>query len=549
MWKLVIEDDEGNRTLVPLTRDLYTIGRREGSSIRLTERNISRDHARLSKKNGVASSKPAFVLEDLTSYNGIFVNGLRITNAHDLNKGDLVQIGDYRLVLQDEAQANASAPDASAGLPAEVGDEAKITIPGAPFARVAASSLLDRPNRLVMIVGPSPGTEYPLDREVLTLGRAEDATISVNHNSVSRMHCEVRALGEGRFEIVDTGSSNGVRVNGTELRRGIVEPGDLIELGDVRFKFVGAGRVFRPSDSQQFELLTDNTATDLIRPPRSSNVLPFALFGVIVVVGGLGAWAYARARTGHVTTAAAAHLVSPEQAAIDTARRACLAGDCDIAHAELEAAVLPSSPLRASVDFKDLEARWADQLLVRADGESDLTKKRGLYQRVSQNVSTDAARRKIAADKLQQLDTSAASLATSPTQLPVAYDIPPPAEAAPAPSRPERTERAERAERYEPPHRAAQAIEPTVVAAAPAPAPPAAPSRAAGVDDRERQLALQGTQDAKVLLKQQLESRVFGGKASDTEIRLLISTCKDLGDRGCVQQARAVWVQKQSSSP
>jgi hypothetical protein len=47
-----------------------------------------------------------------------------------------------------------------------------------------------------------------------------------------------------------------------------------------------------------------------------------------------------------------------------------------------------------------------------------------------------------------------------------------------------------------------------------------------------------------VLLKQQLEPRVFGGRASDTEIRLLISTCKDLGDRLCVQQARAVMAQR-----
>jgi hypothetical protein len=64
------------------------------------------------------------------------------------------------------------------------------------------------------------------------------------------------------------------------------------------------------------------------------------------------------------------------------------------------------------------------------------------------------------------------------------------------------------------------------------------------MDDRERQLALQGTQDAKILLKQQLEQRVYGGKASDTEIRLLISTCKDLGDRSCVQQARAIQAQR-----
>ena len=64
------------------------------------------------------------------------------------------------------------------------------------------------------------------------------------------------------------------------------------------------------------------------------------------------------------------------------------------------------------------------------------------------------------------------------------------------------------------------------------------------MDDRERQLALQGTPDAKILLKQQLEQRVYSGKATDTEIRLLISTCKDLGDKPCVQEARAIQAQR-----
>src|SRR5271170_5689987 len=101
MWKLVIEDDEGKRTIVPLTRSEYTIGRREGSSIRLTERNVSRGHARLWRKapspDDGPSSAPSFVLEDMTSYNGVFVNGLRVTHAQPLEHGDLVQIGDYRV--------------------------------------------------------------------------------------------------------------------------------------------------------------------------------------------------------------------------------------------------------------------------------------------------------------------------------------------------------------------------------------------------------------------------------------------------------------------
>ena len=72
MQKLIIEDDEGRTTVVPLVRDELTIGRKEGNTIRLTERNVSRRHARLFKKNG------EILVEDFASYTGVRVNGVRI---------------------------------------------------------------------------------------------------------------------------------------------------------------------------------------------------------------------------------------------------------------------------------------------------------------------------------------------------------------------------------------------------------------------------------------------------------------------------------------
>jgi pSer/pThr/pTyr-binding forkhead associated (FHA) protein len=562
MWKLVIEDDEGNRTVVPLTRDQYSIGRRDGNTIRLTERNVSREHARIFKKNGAATAgSPAeasagaasgngngsgtatdkngkgagdakrddagvFVLEDLTSYNGVFVNGLRISHAQDLVLGDLVQIGDYRIVLQDESRAQAAVPGE--------GDPSKVTLPGGPYAR--ASGLLDRPNRLVMLAGPTPGTEYPLDRDLLTIGRAEDASISVNHNSVSRTHCEVHSLGQGRYEIVDKGSSNGVRLNGSDLRRGIIEPGDVIELGDVKFKFVGAGQIFRPTESQTLAVVEDSGDPSVTRSRRNAAVVPAAVFLAVVAIGGVATWLRARSRADAATatqdTIGASAVPSKDQLMLDEVKRACMAGDCDPAHAKMETTLAETSPLRTSQDFRDVENKWADQELARAENETDAARKRGLYQRVSQHVGVDGARRKLAADKLQQMDTSSGA-AAEPTQLPVAAVAAPPPEP-PTPSRSARV-----AQTQEPSERTTP-----VAAYAPVASPPPAPAIRPGVDDKERQLALQGTQDSKVLLKQQLEPRVFGGRASDTEIRLLISTCKDLGDRLCVQQARAVMAQR-----
>jgi hypothetical protein len=43
-------------------------------------------------------------------------------------------------------------------------------------------------------------------------------------------------------------------VNGVELKRGILEAGDALELGDVRLRFVGAGKVFRSGADQSQQL-------------------------------------------------------------------------------------------------------------------------------------------------------------------------------------------------------------------------------------------------------------------------------------------------------
>jgi pSer/pThr/pTyr-binding forkhead associated (FHA) protein len=393
-----------------------------------------------------------------------------------------------------------------------------------------------------MIAGPAPGAEFPLDRERMTIGRAEDANISVNHNSVSRIHCEVHALGDGRFEIVDKGSSNGVRVNGADWRRGIVEPGDVIELGDVQFKFVGAGQIYRATESQKIAAVSQRQATELVRGRRASNAIPIAIFATVVIAGTLGAWAYTRREFEPHAISGPASGPSPERVALDEAKALCAAGDCETARNKIEGAIADASPLRSSQDFKDIETKWADQVLARAEGEKDTAAKEAMYQRVSQAMGVDPTRRKTAADKVLQLEALADAVPAA---------VPPSASAAP-PEKPRSEESVSAAPHPEGTRRApvayaSEAAVPVAAAvAAPASSPPsAAKATGASVDDRERALALQGTPDSKVLLKHQLEQRIANGKASDSEIRLLIGTCKDLGDRACVQAARAALAQRQ----
>lgn len=554
MWKLVIEDDEGKRTVVPLTRDAYTVGRKEGNTIRLTERNVSRDHCRIQKGTGTAEGGGSYLLEDLQSYNGVYVNGLRVAQTQELAHGDLIQIGDYRVVLQDDNVADAPAT-------AVLESDLKATAPGHSGARaaIAAAQLLERPNRFVMLAGPTPGAEFPLDSERMTVGRAEEADISVNHNSVSRIHCEVHALGDGRFEIVDKGSSNGVRVNAAELRRGIIEAGDVIELGDVKFKFVGAGQIFRPgaTDSQQLSTIGDRTATSLVSRRRAPSLLPYVVFGAVVTAGAIAAWALTRPRTDGPppapVTSARPEPESTEMQILEEARKLCAAGDCDTAFEKVTHEIPEGSSARETDAFRAVATRWAEGMLERADSEPDLDKRRALFTRLEKTPAVPEGLRKKAADRrlaLEEFQRTApppeavlgdGSAEASPTSATPSPNTTPVTSVTPVVSTPEDLPRAvDAATTHRPPVVTTTPRDPTRDPGTGHDAPRDA-GKAAPLSDMEkvRQLMLQGP-GSYPAARTILEPKVFGGRASAEEIGALKAICKGQGDKACVDHCKSL---------
>lgn len=258
MHKLIIEDDEGKTVVVPLIRDEITVGRQEGNTVRLTEQNISRRHARFIKEGGV------LFVEDLSSYNGIKVNGTLIGAKTGLKDGDQILIGDYKLGLKaDEAKTLgygsarprvASEPPPTAPQPMAPAPSAPVSsssaapsdvIEGAPTIPVrtlADQGLLSggpqlATSRLVVVSTQLAGAEFVLDRASLVIGRTAENDIILNHKSISRHHAKVIRDGE-KYVVVDLESANGVRVNGTQQERMVLDSGDVIELGHVRLKYL-----------------------------------------------------------------------------------------------------------------------------------------------------------------------------------------------------------------------------------------------------------------------------------------------------------------------
>jgi pSer/pThr/pTyr-binding forkhead associated (FHA) protein len=319
MFKLVIQDDEGKTTVVPLIRDEITIGRKEGNTIRLTERNVSRRHARILRNNGEVH------IEDLGSYNGIRVNNARIAERVSLRVSDQVQIGDYKLYLKAEgleqvdeartvpmerveAQQQIEAlgtipPGGTAPLPVQqppavtpapqlVGtpgrtmvaisdtDPTVRSIGPATAAAVAAMTAPGGYGKLVVLSSNFAGKEFELSRPQMIIGRTDENDIVINHRSISRNHAKlVREPETSRYTISDLQSSNGVRVNGQDYGKVELRRGDVVDLGHVRLRFVEAG--------EDFVFARDAVITDVPESGTKRGMLVAILAAVVVIVAGV----------------------------------------------------------------------------------------------------------------------------------------------------------------------------------------------------------------------------------------------------------------------
>ncbi|MGE0395551.1 MAG: FHA domain-containing protein [Kofleriaceae bacterium] len=327
MFKLVIQDDEGKTTVVPLIRDEITIGRKEGNTIRLTERNVSRRHARIMRNNGEVH------IEDLGSYNGIRVNNARIAERVSLRVSDQVQIGDYKLYLKAEGveqvddartmpiervdangeattQPNGQTPTVPLGVPTPaaaaanglanpqlVGQPNRTMVAiadtdpaGRPVATAAAVAALTAPvgyGRLVVLSSNFAGKEFELSRPQMIIGRTDENDIVINHRSISRNHAKlVREPETGRYTISDLQSSNGVRVNGQDYSKVELRRGDVVDLGHVRLRFIEPG--------EDFVFSRDAVITDVPESGGSKKGLLVAIVLAFVVLGGVGVFMLTR---------------------------------------------------------------------------------------------------------------------------------------------------------------------------------------------------------------------------------------------------------------
>jgi hypothetical protein len=90
---------------------------------------------------------------------------------------------------------------------------------------------------------PDP-PRYPIEKDIVTLGRGPDNTIPIEATLVSKTHCLITRTPAG-WKIVDLFSTNGTFVNGQQVKEAVLQSGDHIRIGPVSFQYHEPGAVPR----------------------------------------------------------------------------------------------------------------------------------------------------------------------------------------------------------------------------------------------------------------------------------------------------------------
>jgi predicted component of type VI protein secretion system len=170
----------GQRVFVEQTE--FLIGRDEQCNLAIDERQVSRRHARIRLMNG------EYMLEDLGSKNGTFVNGLELKEPHALRDGDEIQIAlCCKLVFVDaEATAPVLLEELAERLRMDL-ESRRVFVAG----REVAPPLSPAQYRLLELLYADPGRVYSRD-EVVEAVWPEDDRAGISEQAIDALARRLR---------------------------------------------------------------------------------------------------------------------------------------------------------------------------------------------------------------------------------------------------------------------------------------------------------------------------------------------------------------------
>ncbi len=95
--------------------------------------------------------------------------------------------------------------------------------------------------KLVVLAGAKEGLEIPLKKEKFLIGRAKECALRAGSEAISRRHCAIIQLKDGRWAVRDLGSRNGTYVNDHKIENPKrLKLGDELRVGPLKFRVASA---------------------------------------------------------------------------------------------------------------------------------------------------------------------------------------------------------------------------------------------------------------------------------------------------------------------
>jgi len=214
---------------------VVTIGRLPDNTIVIDSPAVSGHHACAALEGG------DFVLEDLESTNGTFVNDSRVSR-HSLRNGDIIRIGDHTLEFDAKHGGDVESHDAAERIVSNPGDTVfldadkhQALLAMLQEAEGQASADAQRVGVLRVLKGPADRPEYHLQAHTSFIGKADTSLVRLKGWFTPRVAVVITRSDQG---YTATRMRSGARINGEPLTGHCdLKEGDVLRVGGLTLEF------------------------------------------------------------------------------------------------------------------------------------------------------------------------------------------------------------------------------------------------------------------------------------------------------------------------
>ena len=243
MLRLMMRRGPTPGAIYELEDEEITIGRGSKNQIIIRDNEVSREHCRLVRL------MDEYELVDLSSSNGTFVNGQRVVGSWLLQPGSIIELGDSITLEYERLNISFLQKPPEPRLAPVINEIANVRLK----------------HSLLMTIGPSVGSIFPLTDVIVTAGRDLSNDIVIQDPEISRYHLRLRRHKQV-YVVEDMGSTNGTYVNNLPLQQPqVLESDDVLKLGSM----VQLQYICQPDEGSEEEDETDRVAAPQPTTPDS----------------------------------------------------------------------------------------------------------------------------------------------------------------------------------------------------------------------------------------------------------------------------------------